>query len=78
MCDLCLRNPCHPVCPNYDPQKPIHYCSLCGEGIAIGEEYIKNNDGEHRHLECFNGIKDLLEWLGYKIKTMEFTDERNA
>lgn len=58
-------------CPNYTPPKATHYCSSCGEGIYDGEEYIENINGEYRHYECFNGMRDLLEWLGYKTNTME-------
>lgn len=52
------------------PKKTTHYCSSCGDGIYNGEEYIKNLDGEYRHYECFHGMRDLLEWLGFDIKTM--------
>lgn len=71
ICDLCRQNPCHVRCPNYTPPKATHYCSICGEGIYDGEEYIENDYGDYRHYECFYGMRDLLEWLGYKIKTME-------
>ena len=33
-----------------------------------GEEYIENDSGDMRHYECFYGMKDLLEWLGYKVR----------
>lgn len=76
MCELCLKSPCmDPRCPNYIPKKAQHYCSLCENGIYDGEEYIENQDGEYRHYECYNGMKDLLEWLGFDIKTMEDTYE---
>ena len=71
LCELCRQTFCHPRCPNYSPVKAIHYCSSCGDGIYEGEEYIKNLDGEYRHYECFHGMRELLEWLGFKIKTME-------
>ena len=71
MCSICGFNKCHPRCPNYEPPKAYHFCSICGEGILNGEEYIMNEDGEYRHLDCFYGIVDLLEWLGYEIKTMD-------
>lgn len=58
------------MCPNYTPRKTLHYCSSCGDGICDGEEYIKNLDGEYRYYECFHGMRDLLEWLGFDIKTM--------
>lgn len=65
--------PCLPACPNFIPPRALHYCSSCGEGIYDGEEYIENLDGEYRHYECFHGMRELLEWLGYKIKTMQNT-----
>lgn len=71
MCLICRNNPCHPRCPNYIFPKTTYYCSFCDNGIYEGEEYIENQDGEYRHYECFHGMRDLLEWLGYEIKTME-------
>lgn len=76
MCHLCKNNPCPPLCPNYIPPRTTHYCSICKEGIYEGEEYIENQYGEFRHYDCFCGIRDLLKWLGYEIKTMEDTYER--
>lgn len=71
-CEYCLQIIGHDCrCPNYEPPKANHYCSACGEGIYGGEEYIENDKGELRHYECFYGMKELLEWLGYEIKTME-------
>lgn len=61
----------HPRCPLYIPPKASHYCSTCGQGIYSGEEYIVNDEGEYRHYDCFYGARDLLDWLGYEIKTME-------
>lgn len=71
MCMICKQIPCLTCCPNYISPKSIHYCSFCGDGIIDGEEYIINENGEYRHYECFRGMKDLTEWLGYEIKTME-------
>lgn len=72
MCKICGKTIGHDYrCPCYTPPKASHYCSSCGEGIYDGEEYIENLDGEYRHYECFHGMKDLLEWLGFNIKTME-------
>ena len=28
-------------CPNYEPPKAFHYCSICSEGIYNGEKYIE-------------------------------------
>ena len=71
MCEICKRTPCLSLCPNYTQPKASHYCSSCGYGISEGEEYIENIDGEYRHYDCFHGMRDLLEWLGYKIRTMD-------
>lgn len=72
MCEICGKIAGHDKhCPNYVPRKAVHCCSSCAGGIYDGEEYIKNLDGEYRHYDCFYGMRDLLAWLGYEIKTME-------
>ena len=70
MCQLCNSYPCDSRCPNHIP-KATYYCSSCGEGIRDGEEYIENEDGECMHWDCFRSMRDLLEFLGYEILTME-------
>lgn len=45
MCEICRQIPCHSRCPNYVPLKTTHYCSICGDGIYDGEDYIENQDG---------------------------------
>ena len=70
MCQLCNSYPCDSRCPNHIP-KATHYCSSCGEGIRDGEEYIENEDGECILWDCFRSMRDLLEFLGYEILTME-------
>lgn len=77
-CEYCNRAiNHHSQCPNYVPPKASHYCSICGEGIYEGEEYIENDDGDYRHYDCFYGMRDLLDWIGYEVKTMEEMDERD-
>ena len=61
----------HYRCPLYESPKSSHYCSICGEGIYNGEEYIENDDGEYAHWECVDYGRDLAKWLGFDIKTME-------
>lgn len=72
-CEYCLEigGKHDPRCPNSSEQKPVHYCSICDEGIYDGEEYVENDDGDYRHLECFNGFTELLKWLGYDVKTVK-------
>lgn len=71
MCKEYRMNPCYPRRSNYIPLKATHYCSICGSEIYDGEEYIENLDGEYIHYECIQGLRQLLEWLGYDIKTMD-------
>ena len=71
ICEICLRSHCSPHCPNYIPKKTQLSCSLCGERIQTGEEYIENDNGEIAHYDCFYDTKECLEWLGYKVMTME-------
>ena len=75
MCSICMRNPCIPGCPNYEPHKSNYYCSICNEGIYNGEEYIENDIGEYAHWECVDYGRDLVKWLGYEIKEMEDIDD---
>ncbi len=74
MCDICRPYPCLSRCPNYSPPKVSYYCSFCDEGIYDGEEYIENQDGKYIHYECVQGLRHLLDWLGYEIKEMSDYD----
>lgn len=67
----------HPRCPQYEPRDSGYYCSICDEKIIDGEEYIENNDGQAAHFDCFYGRIHMLEWLGFKLKTMEDKRERD-
>lgn len=75
MCSICAKTPCDPHCPNYKLPKAMYYCDVCRQGIYDGEEYIENDNGDKRHYDCFCGIRDLLKWLGYSIKTTESSDD---
>lgn len=71
MCSICLHVPCLTQCPNYKPFNVKCFCSVCEGGILPGEEYIENYDGDCRHYDCVFGNKELIEWLGFEVKTME-------
>lgn len=74
-CSICGKSIDHDrLCPYYEQPIAKHYCSVCHQGIYDGEDYIQNNDGECRHYECFYGLRELLEWLGFEIKIMGDTD----
>lgn len=75
-CEYCHWIEGHsPRCPKYKPPKTRHYCSICGEGIYSGEEYIENDNNEYICLYCAEYGRDLVEFLGYKIRTMEDESE---
>ncbi len=69
MCSICLFDPCNCHCPNYISPKYDYHCSICGQGIINGEEFLENIDGDIIHYECIRGIRQLLDWLGHEIKT---------
>ncbi len=73
MCQYCLHNPCLPGCPNYEESRAVYHCSICGQGIFEGEEYIENG-GDYIHFECIPDLHWLLKWLGYDIKEMKEFD----
>ena len=71
-CEYCHQYISHnSMCPLYKPPKASRYCSICGEGIFNGEEYIENDYGEYVHLECVDYGRDLAKFLGYEIKEMD-------
>lgn len=37
MCQECWQSPCHPRCPNSEPQK-MGICNQCGEELYAGYE----------------------------------------
>ena len=69
-CKRCFKGCIHTQCPDYEPPKADHYCSICDEGIYDGEEYIVNDNGDYAHWECVDYGRDLVKWLGYEIKVM--------
>ena len=73
MCEICRQIPCHPRCPNYEPSKASHYCSICDEGIYSGEDYVVNIDGEYAHYDCLTNLSNraMVQWLGGEIKEMD-------
>lgn len=66
-CEICQHENHIVGCPYYEG-KHLSHCDVCGEFIYEGEEYLENNGGDLVHLECIQGIKWLIDWLGYEIK----------
>lgn len=71
ICEYCRQNLHHPHCPLAPEPKSKYCCSICGNGIFNGEEYIVNNNDDYAHWECVDYAKDLAKFLGYEIKEME-------
>ena len=69
-CSYCRRNIGHEFgCPFYESKKTGYYCSICKEEIYVGDRYVENNNGEYAHWDCVDyNSRDLLDFLGYKIK----------
>ena len=73
MCEICRQTPCDYRCPNYSSTALHSKCSLCGDTIEIGEEYVESNNGNVAHVECCSlyGITDAFKFLDIDVKTME-------
>lgn len=39
MCDICLKMPCDPRCPNAPEPPSVFICSGCGDHIYDGDDY---------------------------------------
>lgn len=75
-CEFCRQLDGHDFrCPNYVPPNNGYHCSVCKEPILNGEEYIKNDDSDYAHWDCVCYGRELVKFLGYKIKRMEDEDD---
>lgn len=71
-CDYCHGYGYHKLgCPLDESFETDYICSICGDCIQNGDEYLENDDGEMAHWECINYGMRMLEFLGYTIKIME-------
>lgn len=75
MCEICNSYPCSCHCPNYTLSRSLYYCSVCGDAIQNGEEYIRNDNDEYAHWDCVWYGRELVAFLGYEVKTMEEIDD---
>lgn len=60
MCEICLRTPCHPQCPNASEPEPVYECDNCGCGIFDGDDVYDIN-GERWCAECIDFARDTAE-----------------
>ncbi len=56
MCAECRQTPCHPSCPNAEPDKVIGMCYLCKVKIFEGDTYYKLDDMEFCE-ECISDAR---------------------
>lgn len=71
MCSECRRIIGHDCrCPKYIYPPASHRCEICDEGIYEYEEYIVNDNDEYIHYDCIQNDRELIDWLGYEIRTM--------
>lgn len=70
----------HPIncgrCPDYSPTTTNHICSICKYGIYSGDNYVKNENGDLAHYECFDTVREALEFAGLSIKEMREDEDR--
>lgn len=63
MCELCRQNPCHPACPNAEPDRHI-ICENCGEWIREGDRYFNSPlDGT---ILCESCVDDATKELDFE------------
>lgn len=60
MCAERRQTPCHPRCPNAEPERPVYFCDGCGKGIYDGEEYYPLFS-ERYCVECIEGNRKTAE-----------------
>ncbi len=63
ICDICLKSPCDPRCPNAPDPVPVYICDGCGSPILEGE------DAWHIQQEvycehCIDGFRSVAEFVG--------------
>lgn len=58
MCDICLRIPCDPRCPNAPEPPSVFICSGCGDHIRDGDDYW-DVMGEQFCSDCIEEMKGV-------------------
>jgi hypothetical protein len=70
-CEFCGQYIDHnPRCPLYERKESSIKCSICGNEICEGEEYIENEDCKQSHLDCIDTTREMLKFLGQEVKIM--------
>ena len=64
MCDVCLKHPCDPRCPNAPDPPMVFICSGCGEPIRDGDDYYEIM-GEQWCQSCIDEAREVAEYDPY-------------
>ena len=64
MCDICMKNPCDPRCPNAPEPPSVFICSGCGDFIYDGDDYV-DLLGEQWCMECIDDCKKVAVYDPY-------------
>ena len=64
MCDVCLKKPCDPRCPNAPEPPSVFVCSGCGDDIREGDDYWEIM-GEQWCENCIDASKRVAEYDPY-------------
>lgn len=64
MCDVCLKSPCDPRCPNAQDPPAVHVCSGCGRDILDGDKFYRVM-GEPFCEECIEDSEEIAEHETY-------------
>lgn len=64
MCDICIKSPCDPRCPNAPEPPTVFVCSGCGEFIYDGDDYW-DILGEQFCENCIKDMKRIAEYDPY-------------
>lgn len=75
-CEYCRQFPHDSRCLLAPKPKFSHHCSICGEGIYDGEEYVENDYGEFVHYDYLT-IREMVEFLGYEVGIMGSEDDED-
>ena len=64
MCDMCMRIPHDPRCPNAPEPPSVFVCSGCGDSIYDGDDYFEVM-GEQWCTECMDDMRRIAEYDPY-------------
>lgn len=63
MCEICLKSPCDPRCPNAPDPKPVYICDGCGHDIVEGEDAWHVLDEVYCE-KCIDSFRIIAEYIG--------------